>query len=428
MTSLVQDIQAVRNLRTAVGRDIRLPSNVLSSIEIIHNCIKSGTDTNGWKKVDWRDTGTSGNNKSSAPTYRPVPSSRPPRGGNNFFNTRPAGRGHEQPRLDNSNTTHYSGFGTRHKNTSQESVSTTPSVPLTDSVSTRAVEQGNSGHGGGHGGGHGSGHGSGHGGGHGGQQQPSQDGFRTVHPKYVSKFKKNSENVEDTILNTIILGKLNKFSELNYDEIKEFITHIVDNGQTDMVKCFMKLVFEKAASEEIFCPLYAKLLSELSTQYPVLLSEMANLYSVYMAIFDEVVDTKAENYHEVCARNVQKKYRRGYSQFLAELIKYNVIDINIFMKTVNKIVSQIESNIKVVEATKINEEYSDCLIKIMKALHGDGFNGDSNTSMVDNIKQTIKVDMISRIEYLSMRNSDNIGISNKSRFTLLDVFERIHKF
>jgi hypothetical protein len=64
----------------------------------------------------------------------------------------------------------------------------------------------------------------------------------------------------------------------------------------------------------------------------------------------------------------------------------------------------------------------------MKALHGDGFNGNSNTSMVDNIKQTIKVDMISRIECLSMRNSDNTGISNKSRFTLLDVFERIHKF
>lgn len=436
MTSLVQDIQAVRNLRAAVGRDNRLPSNILSSIEHIHSCIKSGTDLNGWKKVDWRDTGTNGssnsnsNSKSSAPAYRPVTSSRSSRGGNNFFNTRPSNRGgNEQPRSDNSNTTHYSGFGTRHRNTHQESTSAnmTSSVPLTDSVSTQTVDHG-VGHGGaGHGGaGHDAGHGVRHG--NSGQQQVSQDGFRTVHSKYVSKFKKNSENVEDTILNTIILGKLNKFSEQNYDEIKEFITHIIDNGQTDMVKCFMKLVFEKAASEEIFCPLYAKLLSELSAQYPVLLSEMTNLYSVYMAIFDEVVDTKAENYHEVCARNVQKKYRRGYSQFLAELIKYNVIDINIFMKTVNKIVSQIESNINVVDATKLNEEYSDCIIKIMKALHGDGFNGNSNTSMVDNIRQTIKVDMLSRIERLSMRNPENTGISNKTRFTILDIFERIQKF
>ena len=93
-----------------------------------------------------------------------------------------------------------------------------------------------------------------------------------------------------------------------------------------MMKCFMKLVFEKAACEEVFCPLYAKLLSELSAKYPVLLTEMANLYSVYMSIFEEVPENKAENYNEVCKQNVEKKYRRGYSQFLAELIKHDVID------------------------------------------------------------------------------------------------------
>ena len=53
-----------------------------------------------------------------------------------------------------------------------------------------------------------------------------------------------------------------------------------------MIKCFMKLVFEKAASEEIFCPLYAKLISELSIAYPILLSEMENLYTQYLQIFD----------------------------------------------------------------------------------------------------------------------------------------------
>ena len=159
--------------------------------------------------------------------------------------------------------------------------------------------------------------------------------------------RRTSEKVEDTILNTILLGKLNKFSELNYAEIKEFVTHIIDGGQTEMIKCFMKLVFEKAASEEMFCPLYAKLLSELSSRYPVLLTEMANLYSVYMAIFEEVPEGKAENYNEVCKQNVEKKYRRGYSQFLAELIKHNVINSDVFMKTVMTIVTQIENNLKI---------------------------------------------------------------------------------
>jgi signal recognition particle GTPase len=196
----------------------------------------------------------------------------------------------------------------------------------------------------------------------------------------------------------------------------------------------MKLVFEKAASEEMFCPLYAKLLSELSARYPVLLTEMANLYSEYMEIFEEVVETSAENYNEVCKRNVEKKYRRGYSQFLAELIKHDVIDTETFMKTVTKIISQIEGNIKKKEATKLTEEYADCLQKIMKAIQTDedSYDDDSDDEdkekKVEAIRQTLKGDTSSRIYPLTARNTDNTGLSNKARFTLLDIYEAIQKF
>ena len=455
MATTVQDIQVVRGLRTTVGREVKLPTNILNSIEIVHNCIKSGTDLNGWKKVDWRDTSrgpTGGTNptKSATQAYRSSSNSNSGsnsntgsgsgsgsvsysvRNGNSFFNNRQSSERREQAQMknssgsssssSNSNSGHYA-FNNRSKGGFREShVSEPPvSIPLTNTITMPLPDV----------------------------DQPlgvtplvtavtitatplAHDGFRTVHPKYISKFKKNSDKVEDTILNKIILGKLNKFSELNYDEIKEFITHIIDSGQTDMIKCFMKLVFEKAASEEIFCPLYAKLLSELSLRYPVLLSEMANLYSVYMAIFEEVVDTKAENYNEVCLRNVEKKYRRGYSQFLAELIKYSVIDTDIFMKTVTKIITQIENNIKIVEAIKINEEYGDCLMKIMKAIQEDSYGGDdidlTKRNMIETIRQSLKVDIINRIQHLSMRNTDYKGISNKARFTFLDVYESILKF
>ncbi len=275
MTSIVQDIQAVHSLRRDL-RDIKLPSNILNSIETIHNCIKSGTDLNGWKKVDWRNGGAGGagggnNGRNSYSNQRPNNHKN-----NNFFNERNSNDRHEQ---HNQSSNH--AFGSRSKVVRQQTEQQ-DSIPLTNS-SVPVVNE-------------------------------VVDNFRPINQKYVSKFKKNCEKVEDTILNTILLGKLNKFSELNYDEIKEFITHIIDSGQTEMIKCFMKLVFEKAASEEVFCPLYAKLLSELSSRYPVLLTEMNNLYSVYMQIFEEVSENKAENYNEVCKQNVEKKYRRGYSQ------------------------------------------------------------------------------------------------------------------
>lgn len=432
MTSIVQDIQTVRSLRKDL-REVRIPTNILNSIETIHNCIKSGTDLNGWKKVDWRNGGGSssrgsGSNQRTGSNYgqgysrgndgsetrgnyRGENRSENRSGGNGFFNGR-----------QESTSSHYA-FGNRTKSgfTGRQVSEPPASIPLTSGNSSAPSPNTTS------------------------AATPapvsniSPDGFRTMPHKYVSKFKKSSDKVEDTILNTIILGKLNKFSEQNYDEIKEFITHIIDSGQTDMIKCFMKLVFEKAASEEMFCPLYAKLLSELSARYPVLLTEMANLYSVYMAIFEEVSESDAENYNEVCKRNVEKKYRRGYSQFLAELIKHNVIDKDVFIKTINTIISQVENNNKNKDSVKLIEEYADCLMRIMKAIREDVVDDsdDSDSDSDDDeetenkvivIRETIKGEVSSRIHPLTVRNPDCAGISNKARFTFLDIYEGIQSF
>jgi hypothetical protein len=458
MTSIVQDIQTIRSLRKDIPVGKELPISLLKSVEIIHNCIRGGTDLNGWKKVDWRNGGSSkgsnygggGGGGSGRYSSSRNDSSAAGGGSNSFFNNRKndssaAGSGsnsffnnhrNHQERSENSSQ---NAFGNRGKGGFAGRNEQPVSIPLTNN--SNVVHNSNETN----------------------KVVTHSDGFRTVPQKYVSKFKKSNDKVEDTILNTILLGKLNKFSESNYCEIKEFITHIIDSGQTDMMKCFMKLVFEKAASEETFCPLYAKLLSELSIRYPILLSEMARLYSVYMQIFEEVPENKAENYNEVCKQNVEKKYRRGYSQFLAELIKYNVIDNDVFIKTINTIISQIELNIKVKDAVKLNEEYADCMMKIMNAIkNGNDSNNNNNnnesstdsetditsdeddtdaddadadakivTSTKDNLISTIcdvlKGDIYTRIQPMTVRNVEYIGLSTKTRFTLLDIYENIQK-
>jgi hypothetical protein len=240
--------------------------------------------------------------------------------------------------------------------------------------------------------------------------------------KYVSKFKKQSEDVDSTILNTILRGKLNKFSQSNYAEIKEFITHIIDGGQTDMIKCFMKLVFEKAASEEIFCPLYAKLISELSTEYPVLLTEMTNLYTQYLQIFEHVNDGASEDYDGLCQRNIEKKYRRGYSQFLAELITHHVMDMEIFMQIINKIIEQVKIQMTTKESIKLIEEFADCLMKIIKAI------SSSNHRTIQDMRAILKNQTNLEIQPLSVRNPELVGISSKARFTFLDMWEAIQGF
>jgi len=383
MTSTVQDIQHILSLRKTLREPV-IPSSIHALIETIHHSIASGTEQNGWKTVDWRGNG----------------------GSNNRSHAQPSRQGYHSHRS-------YSGRDAAFRNRQDTPSVSVPSIPLTPSTTVAASHAAPV---------HTSKHHT---------WQEGADGFRHPHQKYVSKFKKSSEKVEDTILNTILLGKLNKFSQPNYNEIKEFIILIIDNGQTEMIKCFMKLVFEKAASEEVFCPLYAKLLSELSIRYPVLLTEMANLYTQYMEIFDEISeDNTSETYNELCKRNVEKKYRRGYSQFLAELIKHDVIDAETFMKSIVKIISQVEAKRLCADSIKLNEEFADCLMKITKAIWTDAGSDDEDESenKIRSIRITLKEEIAERIQPLTVRNAEAVGLSNKARFTFLDIYEGIQKF
>jgi hypothetical protein len=163
---------------------------------------------------------------------------------------------------------------------------------------------------------------------------------------------------------------------------------------------------------------------------------MANLYSVYMAIFEEVPESNADSYNEVCKQNVEKKYRRGYSQFLAELIKHCVIDTDVFMKTIMTIITQIENNLNTKESTKLIEEYADCLMKIMKAIQqdttddgsDDSEDEDSKKNIIKSIRKSLKGQPMTHIKPLTLRNTEWSGLSNKARFTFLDIVEGIQKF
>jgi hypothetical protein len=395
MASIYQDIQTVRSLRKDI-RDPTLSPLAVKAIETIHQCIASSSEHQGWKKVEWRG--------GSHPSSRPSSHNQGSYSKNQAYHNRSNQRSADSSSYSFHNRTRNALLG-NHKDSIQLASNAQQSQHARSPAAQDTPEPSENHR----------------------RVQESADGFRTPNQKYISKFKKAADKVEDTILNTILLGKLNKFSEPNYNEIKEFITHIIDSGQTDMMKCFMNIVFEKAASEEIFCPLYARLLSELSTQYPILLSEMSNLFSKYMKIFEEIVDNDSDNYDELCKRNVEKKYRRGYSQFLAELIKYNTIDTDTFIKTLLTIITQIEMNASSTESIKLNEEFADCLMKVLKAIRTNVADMDDDHHIYQ-IRNILKQDIMKRIQPLSIKRTDCAGLSNKARFTFLDIYESIQQF
>ena len=219
--------------------------------------------------------------------------------------------------------------------------------------------------------------------------------------KYVSKYKSSETQVEDKILNTIILSKLNKFSESTYNDIRDFLYQVLGSSDgsvdLDFLKEFVQLVFKKATSEEIFCPLYAKLLGEASAKYPIVLEEMDKLHENYMNIFHDNVDVDTDaDYDKFVASNIEKKYRLGYSQFLSELTLLHILPVEKLVAIFEIITKQI-----VIQGTILNKNtLNDELAEILK-------NASITKNTIEEIQNNIKKykEQVKRDELFKLYNS-----------------------
>jgi len=237
--------------------------------------------------------------------------------------------------------------------------------------------------------------------------------------RYVSKFKSQESAVEDKILNQVILNKLNKFSVANYDEIKSFLQQILDSDEKEFLQSFMLLVFKKAATEPTYCPLYARMIAELSTQYKTLYSELLALYTTYLVIFEEISENETTSYDGILQRTSEKNHRLGYSQFLAELTSLGALEQEQLEKLYTTIISQIRIYaVDGEEKQQLIDEYVDCLLRMTRA-----FKGNKNPKLIQIRQGLSKTCEESIDDILSNRTTLFPGLSKKSMFGLMDCLD-----
>ncbi len=242
----------------------------------------------------------------------------------------------------------------------------------------------------------------------------------TPTPRYQSRFKNSSAAVESKILNNIILSKLNKFSPATYNDIREFLYQILGSGEPDlaqMIRDFMMLVFRKAASEEIYCALYAKLLAEISGRYTVILEQMHQLHDNYLDIFDDVeeVPEGGEGYDAFVEKNREKRYRQGYSQFLAELASLEILSLKTLEQSVQKLVSCIGAAASGPEKKTLVEEYVDCLVRMSKVLK------QKKTPFAETARKSLMALCGTPIAECISNREKYPSLSPKARFLMMDV-------
>ena len=253
--------------------------------------------------------------------------------------------------------------------------------------------------------------------------------------RYVSRFKNNTEHLEEKILNRIILLKLNKFGPTTYIEIRDFLFQILgqesvaaedgatvkaEDGQVaEFVRDFMLMVFRKAAAEQTYCPLYAKLLAEIGSKHSVIFIEMNSLYDNYMEIFEEADVNTSTGVADMAAfakKNVEKKYRQGYSQFIAELTALEILPLDSLAATFKTLFTFMDKHSRVESQKPLVEEYVDCLLRMSRVLkdkHSDFFRGARRRLLSDNRE------MMSTL--INLRDATYPSLSPKSRFLLMDI-------
>jgi hypothetical protein len=241
-------------------------------------------------------------------------------------------------------------------------------------------------------------------------------------PKYVSVFKNEGENKEGIILNSIIQGKLNKFSDDTYSDVKSFLQQILDGDQQDFLKAFMVLVFQMAADQECYCALYARLLGELSTDHPVLLREMNELHSKYLSVFEnvQVQEDPSVDYDAFVRQNKEKKYRLGYSQFLAELVRLNILADEILNGTLQKIINEMTRLHVLENKTPMLEEYSDCMARMMRAFNG-------NESHIVSRRRALKETFGEKIRVFTTITPEAVSMRPKIKFAMMNIMDILNK-
>lgn len=235
--------------------------------------------------------------------------------------------------------------------------------------------------------------------------------------RYVSAIV-SDKKVEDRIIGHI-RAKLNKFSAQNYDGVKSFLEQILSSGETEFLTEFMDLLFMKAASEEMFCEMYVRLLSELSEKFPHLVSQISDIYSNFILIFKEardIPDQSTDDYKKFLDAQERKKFRSGYSHFLAEIYNKGLLPANAIETTITSILDSLAKLEKDETNTLLVEEYLVSLFKIVSTV---------NTCKSAPLPPYL-VNMIDFLQTtLAKPKTDTPGYTMKSRFKIMDIVDKL---
>ena len=233
---------------------------------------------------------------------------------------------------------------------------------------------------------------------------------KVPHARYQSQFKSQSVDLDGKILNTIIGNKLNSFTQLTYNDTRDFIYQIMDSGEKEFIKHFVDKVFTKATGEDLYCALFAKLIAEIAHRYPIMYGEMDIYHAKFLQIFEDVEDHKESDYD---VQVKKRQYRMGYGHFISELAGQNALPKERLMEMIDTVGKRLVLHAEDPGKMMTLEEYTDCLLRVIRNLK------QKSPAFFSSVRGEMHPILLGFLTPLLAEKK--AGFSTKARFGLMDI-------
>lgn len=229
----------------------------------------------------------------------------------------------------------------------------------------------------------------------------------------------------DKIMNDVRIS-LNKISNKNYDTIRDTIVAKIqeilvdvenDNTNSDGLQKIANNIFEIASTNKFFSEIYAKLYRELTVQFPEVFNKIVNTFVIgFTETMRNIkyVDQNV-NYDEFCKYNKENDKRKATSVFITNLIKENVIEIEVLVSLISDIQTILDEYMNTPNKTNEVEEITENIFLL--------FTNDMNL-----LQKTNTNHLFDKIRVLaSMKPKELPSISSRAIFKYMDILEKFQK-
>lgn len=185
--------------------------------------------------------------------------------------------------------------------------------------------------------------------------------------------KENLTKIEENI--NKINSFLNKISDKNFEKIINNIFEKIEEVKCgEMINKLIENIFMKAVMQPTYCPIYVKLLNMIDEKYGII-DLINNKCLEYKSIIKEkkIVEdesmTEQEKYDLFCKLNKEKTYKVGYSQFIGELFKNNMITETTIKTNLIYFLENLGKSIKEDPKGSYVEDSIICICQLIKTVY-----------------------------------------------------------